>query len=165
MAMFVHLTSSKYEKDILRGGIKSTNVGEAINRGVFAVPVIPNFYISHQWLRELKAYGQKTIIGVYFRIPDSEPVYISHYLSKKRRYTASEAAGLIHNLDEAEGYEVLIPRKIEKNEIHKIRMLPQVTGWRYQPNSHKKHYCGCPICVRPGTVRSNVKNQKWEAEN
>lgn len=33
--------------------------------GIFAMPVTRNFYISHQWLRELKRRGQGAIAGVY----------------------------------------------------------------------------------------------------
>lgn len=164
MAMFVHLTSEKNSASVQRTGIRKSKSwnGEVI--GVYAMPVTENFYISHQWLRELKSTGQRTIVGVYFRVPDDEKVLVAHYNSEHVEMTASDAVAVFLNEERTEGYEVIVPRKIEAKEIHKIRHLPQVLGWRYDPDAHLRHFCGCPICVRPGTVKSKVRNRKWESE-
>lgn len=55
MAMFVHLAPESRIALIRRNGIRRLRraAGE-FPGGVFAVPVTRNFYISHQWLRELK---------------------------------------------------------------------------------------------------------------
>jgi hypothetical protein len=71
MAMFVHLTSESRIARIRRNGIARLHKAVGTSpEGVYAVPVAPNFYASHQWLRELKRRNQGPIAGVYFRIPD-----------------------------------------------------------------------------------------------
>ena len=149
--MFVHLAPEKASKAIRRTGIKPSEKrtlpdGSRLPSGVFAMPVVPNFYISHQWLRELKASGSRTIIGVYFRIPDDEVVLIGHYNLNHREVTAAEAIRIIMHTEQAEGYEVIILRKIQPSEVHKIRHLPQVIGWRYYPGAHGNPPCGCQVC-------------------
>jgi len=165
MSLLVHLTAEKNVRSILRDGIKPGHTWSRreVPKGVFMLPVTPNFYISHQWLRELKRSGQRTVTGIYVRIPDAEPVWLGHYNSNHRLVTAAAAAGLIRKMGaDTEGYEVILPRKVEKNEIHKVRSLPQVLGWRYQPGSHAKPYCGCIVCVPPGSPRARIKNDEWE---
>ncbi|WP_280403709.1 hypothetical protein [Nocardia brasiliensis] len=53
MAMFVHLTPEKNVRRIRRAGIKVQGAG------VFCVPVLPSYVLSHQWLRELRRHGQR----------------------------------------------------------------------------------------------------------
>lgn len=163
MAMFVHLASENDIPAIRRSGIKPCRGTKEYPGGVFALPVTPEFYISHQWLRELKRGGQRTISGVYFRIRDDESVLIGHYNQHHREMTANQAIDIFMHAENAEGYQVCIPRKIDKNEIHRVKWLPQVIGWRYQPDSHKKWYCGCPICVPSGSIKGRQKRDDWEA--
>ena len=166
MALFVHLASDKDSDSIRRSGIKPRRIGEGAHEGydriVFAMPVTDNFYVSHQWLRELKRSGQRTIVGVYFRIPDEQTVMVGHYNQAHAEMTANEASGLIFNLENAEGYEVVIPRKIEADEIHKIKSLPQVLGWRYYPEAKGRKPCGCPVCIRPGEIKSRRIREAYE---
>ena len=73
MAMFVHLAPESRVALIRRNGIRRMRqAGGDFPGGVFAVPVTRNFYVSHQWLRELKRSNQGAIAGVYFRIPEPE---------------------------------------------------------------------------------------------
>lgn len=109
---------------------------------------MPNFYASHQWLRELKRKGARTIAGVYFRIPDEESVWLGHYRHVHERMTASQAGGFLAELSSFEGYEVIVPRKILAREVHRTAELPQVLGWRYSPGSHGRKPCGCDFCQR-----------------
>lgn len=164
MTMFVHLTAEKNVAGIRRAGIRPRRGTDQRPGCVFAMPVVPHFYISHQWLRELKTNGQRTVHGVYFRVPDDEPVLVGHYGQRRRDVTADEAAGLIMHAENAEGYEVLIPRKIERSEIHRVRQLPQVLGWRYYPGSHQGWFCGCPVCVSPGSIKGKRKRGRWESK-
>ena len=62
MAMFVHLTPESRIALIRRNGIRRVRraAGE-FPGGVFAVPVTRNFYVSHQWVRELKRRNQGAI--------------------------------------------------------------------------------------------------------
>jgi hypothetical protein len=56
MPLLVHLTPEKYVARIVRNGIRT-------GRGVYCLPVLPSYYVSHQWLRELKRRGQRTILA------------------------------------------------------------------------------------------------------
>jgi hypothetical protein len=146
--MFVHLTPESCVKNIRRNGIARLRKLWTGQRGIFAMPVTRNFFISHQWLRELKRRGVGPIAGVYFRIGDEEDVLMGHYNHAHQSMTAAEAAAIIMSGENREGFQVIIPRKIEAKEIHKIRMLTQVVGWRYQPGSHGRPPCGCSFCQR-----------------
>jgi hypothetical protein len=72
MATFVHLTAEKNIKGILRNGISRLRRSAGRPHGIFAMPVTRNFYVSHQWLRELRRRGQGSVAAVYFRIPDNK---------------------------------------------------------------------------------------------
>jgi len=52
-----------------------------------------------------------------------------------------------------DGFEVLIPRRIEPKEIRRVASLPQVTGWRYHPGAKGTKPCGCPFCTK-GDIKS-----------
>lgn len=117
------------------------------------MPVTDNFYVSHQWLRELKRRGQRTIMGVYFRILDDQPVLVGHYNQNHQLVTAVEAVGIIFNAEQPEGFEVIIPRKIAPDEIQKINPLPHIMGWRYYPEAKGRKPCGCPYCTK-GDIKS-----------
>ena len=148
MAMFVHLSPESRVSNIRRNGISRLRKLANGQRGVFAMPVTRNFYVSHQWLRELKRKGGGSIAGVYFRIDDDEVVSIGHYNQAHQQMTAAEAVGAVMSTPSPEGFEVIIGRKILASEIHRVRELPQIVGWRYYPTSHGKKPCGCPFCQR-----------------
>jgi hypothetical protein len=162
MAMFVHLTSEKNAKRIARSGIRLRRSPVPEGRVVFAMPATQNYYVSNQWLRELKRSGQRTFVAVYFRIPDEQTVLVGHYGSEHVSVTASEAVGIVSKAEIAEGYEVLVPRRIEPSEIHAVRHANQVTGWRYRPGSHDQRPCGCSYCQR-GQVGARKLRAKYEA--
>jgi hypothetical protein len=146
--MFIHLTAEKRAASVKRGGLRRQRGYAHRPAGVFAMPVTRNFYVSHQWLRELKRRGEGPIVGIYFRVPDREQVAVGHYGRAHQQMSAAEALSLISSLESPEGFEVVIPRKIEAREIHRIRRLPQVVGWRYFPRSHGRVPCGCDFCQR-----------------
>jgi hypothetical protein len=147
--LFVHLAPESRTALIKRNGISRLRRGaDGRPTGVFAVPVTRSFYISHQWLRELKRRGQGAIAGVYFRISDSETVCVGHYGQAHRQMTAAEAVAEFMSAESREGWEVIIPRRIEKKEIHRVRLLPQVVGWRFSPSAKGKTPCACEYCTR-----------------
>jgi hypothetical protein len=162
MAIFVHLTAEKNCKSILRNGLSRMRKRSGNLHGVFALPVTPNFFVSHQWLRELKGTRNVAIAGVYIRIPDDESVWVGHYSRAHQRMTAAEAAGLMMT-ENREGYEVIIPRKIHMSEIHRIKILPQVVGWRYFPGAHDRPPCGCPNCQR-GNYGARKLREEYEKQ-
>jgi hypothetical protein len=149
MAMFVHLTTESRILRIRRSGIARGRKAAGTPQGVYAVPVTRNFYAYHQWLRELKRRNQGAIAGVYFRVPDEQQVWIGHYGQAHRIVTAAEAIAQFSEADDPAGWEVVVPRRIEANEIHKTRQLPQLIGWRFSPTSKgKPPFCTCKFCTR-----------------
>jgi hypothetical protein len=148
MAMFVHLALESQTARIKRNGVRRMRRPfGAFPGGIYAVPVTRNFYVSHQWLRELKRRNRGPIAGVYFRIPDDEQVWVGHYNQHHRWMTAAEAVAAFMEADDAQGWEVIVPRRIEADEIHRVRPLPQVIGWRFSPTSKGKAPCPCKFCT------------------
>jgi hypothetical protein len=150
MTMFVHLAPESRVALIRRNGIGRLRkgIGERPG-GIFAMPVTRNFYVSHQWLRELKRRGQGVVAGIYFRISDSESVWVGHYGQAHRKMTAAEATAEFMAAENREGWEVIIPRRVEAKAIHRVRSLPQVVGWRYSPGAKgKPPVCTCRYCTR-----------------
>jgi len=82
-----HLGDARAASAYRRSGIRMSR-GRVRASGVFAMPVLPDYFASHQWLRELKRRGVRTFIGVYFRIPDEEIVLVG------RGRHGSDLAGL-----------------------------------------------------------------------
>lgn len=165
MPIFVHIADARDAGAIRRTGLALPKARlrdaetEQRKHGVFALPVIPNFVVSHQWLRVLKHKGHRTSVGVYFRLPDDEPVWVGQYNEAKRTVTAAEAAAWLR-AHETLGFETTIPRAIRAGEITAIRPLPQALGWRYLPGAHQVGiYCRCKFCQR-----GNIKGRRlWES--
>lgn len=156
MAILVHLTSEKNVKRIARNGIKKTQVNlPEVCFGVFCMPVTDSYYISHQWLRELKRRGQRTFVGIYFRLGPQEPVWVGHYAKRHLLTTVGKAIRFIKEAPDAQGFQLIVPRSIAKNEIHRVRRLSQVLGWRYMPGAHAFGInCTCRVCVPRGAIKS-----------
>jgi hypothetical protein len=163
MAMFVHLALEKHADRIRRSGITRLRKVQVPAPGIYAMPVSRSFFVSHQWLRELKRRSGGPIVGVYFRLPDEQPVWVAHYRDAHQQMTAAEAAGLFLSGEGLEGFEVIVPRKVSAGEIHRIRRLPQVVGWRYYPGSHGRKPCGCPYCQR-GEYGARKLRAEYERE-
>src|SRR3954465_15440741 len=136
MPILVHIADARAARKIERTGIALSRWRDPERRGVYAMPVLPNYFISHQWMRELKRRGIRTMVGVHFRLSDREPVLVGHYGLKHTPMSASRAVHVVMDASDARGYEVLIPRKIEAKEIVGIRAVNRVVGWRFHPESH-----------------------------
>lgn len=139
MSMFVHITLEKNAATIRRSGLKA----EAY--GLYAMPVGPNFYLSHQWVRELRRFGRGPMIAVYFRVSDSLEVWAGRYNQQHQQMPAAQALATLMQ-EEPMGFEVILPGSIPPRDIHKIRRLYQGIGWRYWPQAHGQAPCGCPYC-------------------
>ena len=149
MAMFVHFAPESAVANIRRRGIaRSRRESPNLPRGTFAVPVTRNFYLSHQWLRELKRRSGRTISAVYFRVPDDELVWVGHYNHAHQSMTAAEAVAVFMAAENREGWEVIVPRRVEAKEIHRTKVLPQILGWRFSPGAKGRPPCPCPYCSR-----------------
>jgi hypothetical protein len=163
MAMFVHLTPEKNLKAVLRNGISRLRKRSDQPHGIYAMPVTRNYFISHQWLRELKRRGRGSIIGIYFRVSDDETILVGHYGQAYQQMTAAEAVALIMKAENKEGFEVIIPRRIDAKEIHRFKSIPQIVGWRYYPRANsKKPFCSCSYCQR-GNYGARKLRERYEA--
>lgn len=159
MANFVHLTPESRSALIRKNGIRRVRTRQT--SGVYAMPVTANFYISHQWLRELKRRSGTLHVGVYFRIPDDLLVSIGRYNEQHQWMTAVQAVDYVTNCENRLGLEVIIPRRVEPQEIQRIRKLPQTIGWKYYPDSHGHKPCGCEYCQR-GEYGARKLRDKYE---
>lgn len=160
--MFVHLTSAKHLRRILRAGIKP-EAARFGSTGVFAMPVTPNYVISHQWARELRKWGRGRILAVYFRVPDDEPVQLGHYGHPHEDMTAAQAgAAITRQGSNALGYEVVIPRRILPQDITRTRLISSRIGWRHYPGAHGRRPCGCPACLARGEYNSQRIRETFE---
>lgn len=153
MPTMVHLTPAKNVKQILRTGIRK---GE---RGVYCMPVLQDYYTSHQWLRELRRWGPGPFVAMYFRLNDAEIVRCGPFWEAHCSVSVAEAVRLFRQQSDTQGWEILVPRSIATKELHKVQALSQVLGWRYRPNSHAKSWCNCPYCVSRGEYNSSKKRE------
>ena len=155
MPTLIHLADERDSKKIFKAGI---TIGKGRN-GIYCMPVLQNFYVSHQWLRELKRCGTKTFVAVYFKIPSDEMVYAGKYWKQHKHLTLGIAIKKIMIMEDPLGYELIITRKIEAKEINKIKSLPQTTGWRYKLGSHASKPCPCDFCQKGKIKGRKMKNR------
>lgn len=153
MPTFVHISDERDAKSIRRNGLALPKrrwrefENEVSKWGVFAMPVVEDFMLSHQWARELKRRGHRSAVGVYFRVADDEEVWAGIYNQKKTLVTAAVAASTLRS-ERLLGYEVVIPRGVAHAEIVSIRPVPAV-GWRFFPGAKgNAPRCLCRYCVR-----------------
>lgn len=147
MTTLVHIADAKLAARITRAGLTP---GKA-TRVVYFMPVLRDHFISHQWLRELKRSGVRTLVGVYFKLPSEEVVWAGKYNEPHQPIALGLAVRQLMDLVDPLGYEMFIQRKITASEITSVRNLPQKIGWRYQPHAHGKKPCGCPACLPRGS--------------
>lgn len=165
MTTLVHLTPEKNGARILRSGIAAGSTGRLGDRGSYCMPVLASYELTYQWTRELRRSGQRTLVAVHFRIPDDEPVTVGRYSAEPTRMSAARAAGLIGALADPRGYEIFVPRPVTAAEIHRVREIPRVVGWRYFPNAHGRRPCGCPACLRRGEYKaSDIRARCYPAD-
>lgn len=160
MPTLVHLADEREAAAIKRNGIKIGKYGS----GVFCMPVMQNFYVSHQWLRELKRRGVKTFVGVYFKLDSKTKVFAGKYNDKHKHIELGQAIEEISELEDPLGYEIIIDRKIEAKEITAIKSLPQNIGWRYKPGSKGTRPCSCEYCIRT-SIKANRVREKYGRED
>lgn len=161
MPLFVHIADERNSASIKRSGLRLAKGLQRTDSGIFAMPVISNFILTHQWVRELKRQGFRTAVGVYFRIPKEQLVLAGQYNATKVACSATEAAARFL-ADQTLGFETIIPRSIQPREVHAIRALPQGLGWRYFPGAHEKGiFCGCEYCMK-GEYKSKSIRERWE---
>ncbi|MFC9794215.1 HEAT repeat domain-containing protein [Streptomyces sp. NPDC127584] len=146
MATFVHLTPAAHTARVRRVGLKAAGRGEW--RGVFLFPVLPSYTLTHQWLRELsRRPGPRRLVAVHVRLPDDEPVAVGRYSDHQPpRVTAAEAVRRVAGAADPRGWEVFLPRSVDRGEVRHVRPVRQVNGWRYRPGAHGTPPCLCFGC-------------------
>lgn len=164
MPQFIHLTDERLLKRLEKSGIRMTKWGTKV-RCVYAMPVLKDFQVSHQWLRELKNKGIRTIGAVQFRIPDKEEVLVGRYNEAPLTVTAARAVKVFMEHSTGLGLQILVLRRIDAKEITRTYVPTQIIGWRYHPDAHgKPPFCGCDYCQR-GLIKSRKIREKYEAQN
>jgi hypothetical protein len=163
LTLFVHIADERDAASIRRVGLTLPKVRYRRNGwGIFALPVIDDFMLSHQWVRELARRGHRSAVGIYFRVPDDEPVHAGLFTEKRVETTAAAAATRLR-IEKLLGYEVIIPRSIRPEEIHAIRSVPPV-GWRYFPAAKgAPPRCLCRYCMR-GEAKSRRLRDRRDPE-
>jgi hypothetical protein len=165
MTMLVHLIDDRQRAAVKRSGIRgqawtlrSGGQSVEIARAVFAMPVLPNYFVTHQWLRELKRNGMRTVAGIHFKQRSDAMIWVGRYDGDHRHVPLGHAVSLIMAEPDPRGWQVVIPRSIPASAIHAVRAVPQVVGWRYFPESHDRGpwKCLCDFCVP--TIRGNIKS-------
>lgn len=150
MASFIHIADEKNGRLVEKNGLK------AGRRGVFCVPVTRDFSVTHQWARELKRTGIKSLICVQFRISDDEMVSVGAYNGEKILMSAAESVTTVEKHSAPWGLEIIIGRKVLPKEIVRIYPAPKIVGWRYYPGAKgKKPFCHCRFCNR-GEIRAQL---------
>ena len=157
MPTLVHLADERESANIKRNGIKISKD----RQGIFCMPVLQNFYLSHQWLRELKRRGVKTFVGVYFKVDSKTKVFAGKYNTEHRHIELGQAIKEIQTMEDPLGYEIIIDRKVEAKEVEKIKSLPQNIGWRYKPRANGQKPCSCDYCIK-STIKATRIREKYE---
>ncbi len=87
-------------------GIKAPSAARDTPEGVFCMPSLPDRFATHQWLRELKRRGQRTIVAVDFRLPSDEPVWVGRYQEGHQEMPLGRAIGVLRREVDSRGFEV-----------------------------------------------------------
>jgi hypothetical protein len=165
MPQFIHLADDRDISLIWKNGIKAKVLRGCSSKGVFATPVLLNYYLSHQWLRELKRRGIRTISVVQFRVDDNVPVLVGRYNKTHLSVTAAEAVRIFMEHSTGLGLEVILPISISPKAITRIYTPAQIAGWRYYPESHSdgRKPCGCPYC-QLGQIKNRKLREAYESD-
>jgi HEAT repeats len=152
----LHLAPMSRRGAILRGGIAAQPTGLASGRpapvrGVYAMPVVADFWTTYQWLRELRSRHGQRMVAVHFRIPDDEPVHVGRYWETHQRTTAAAAAAWV--MANPQGAEVVVPRKIPPKEILRVVEPGQLVGWTGSPTPSPLNECVCFGCLPTGVPK------------
>lgn len=156
MTTLVHLTPEANARRIVRAGIRARSRGwyDDDSDGVYCMPVLPSYTLTHQWVRELRRWQRRVLVAVDVRLPDDERVTVGRYGRPPLRVTSAEAVAVVRKLEDPRGWEVFVPRAIRPGEVRRIRPVRQGIGWRYQPDAHGRAPAPVPsACLRARTGR------------
>jgi hypothetical protein len=165
MANLVHLTPADRARRIVRSGVAARSPGGAGERGVYCMPVLTSYTLTHQWVRELRRWHPGVLAAVDLRISDDEPVLVGRYNREPERCPAARAVALVREAADPRGFEIFVPRAIPAGEVRRVRSVAQRIGWRHKPDAHGVRPCTCPACMQPGTPKSARLRRRLPDEN
>ena len=155
MALFVHLAPAKAVARIRRAGIKRGRWG------VFCMPVLADYYTTHQWARELKRRGHRRMLAISFWLDDADLVEVGRFSTPHQTMRASEAVKALMEAEDRQGYEVIVPHAISPRDLRAVRPVPHVIGWRFYPEPHgRPTFCLCNWCSR-GEIKRR-RNRRYQ---
>jgi hypothetical protein len=162
MPQFIHLADDREIAMIRKNGIKAREIYGTKSKGVYATPVLQDYYRSHQWLRELRRRGIKVISAVQFRVDDDVPVSVGRFNDRHLDVSAAEAVRIFMEHDTGMGLEVIFASSIPASSITRTYTPEQITGWRYYPESHAddRKPCSCPYCQR-GLINGQKLQERY----
>src|SRR5262249_3241719 len=105
---------------------------------------------------------RQPMIGVYFRVPDDEPVRFGHYFRGWVPISASKAVAAIRAESDPRGFQIILDRPVKPNDITRIAPVRGVIGWRHKPDAHGTKPCGCPACTDRGEPGGSKIRKDWE---
>jgi len=153
---FLHLAPASRERAIKRAGLSGSKVTlttthgtTSLSRAIFAMPIIADFWTTHQWLRELRRGHDERLIAVCFRVDDDETVHVGRYNEPHQPMRARASARWI--AQHPAGAEVVVAHRIESRDILRIRQITQLVGWTSVPEGEKKWNCVCHACLPRGS--------------
>ena len=153
----VHLAAVSRRKAIERSGIRAEastvvgagNVASEVARAVYAMPVVPDFSVTYQWVRELRRFHGERMIAVHFVVPSDEPVLVGRYNRPHETLPLDEAVRRV--LASPMGNEIILTRGVRAKEIVGVREITQLVGWTQVPEPGGAFDCLCAACVAGGT--------------
>lgn len=154
----VHLAPESRAKRIGEHGVRGARwtvdvagTRTRIDRAVFAMPVLPDFNVTFQWLRELRRHhGRERMVAVYFRVPSTAEVLVGRYNEAHARVSASEAARRVR--ERPWGMQLVVTAGVPARDISAIKNLStQLVGWTTTPPDAPRWTCVCDYCVPRGT--------------
>lgn len=156
MPRLVHLAREADARAIERAGIRARVTAIPIERGrsielraVYAMPVMPDFAATYQWLRELRRWHGQRMVAVHFVGASDELAFVGRYDAPHERLPLGDA---IRHLRAAPlGAELILPRSVRAREVVAIRQTTQLVGWTEVAPPRVAIDCLCQACVGPGT--------------
>lgn len=147
----------KQERAILRAGIRARRHAP----GVYAMPVVANYLVTHQWTRELLKWRRQPMVAVYFRLDDGTPVLVGRYGRPHVAVTAAQAAAMVGEAEDAMGWECILADDVPAHAITRTAPVRGVVGWRHFPKAHGVRPCGCPACVTRGEPGARAMSRAY----
>lgn len=157
MPRLVHLAPMSRRRAIERAGIRSEatvvvgadNRPAKVPRAVYAMPLVPDFSVTYQWVRELRRWHGERMLAVHFVVPSGEPVLVGRYNRPHEMLPLGEAVRRV--LAAPLGNEIVLARAVRARELVGVREITQLVGWTEVPEPGGSFDCLCAACVGPGT--------------